>query len=131
MFGILAVVAGAFGAHGLEPLLSTKNFAVWHTAVEYQFYAAFTLLFLSTLVRYNFKLIPHCYYMFTAGSILFSGSLYLLACKLLLDWSWFPILGPVTPIGGALFIAGWLTMGIMGLKVSDKQGRGSERREKD
>jgi uncharacterized membrane protein YgdD (TMEM256/DUF423 family) len=130
VFGMLAVVAGAFGAHGLDGLLSTKNMEIWNTAVQYQFYHAFALLFLSTLVRYNFKLIKHCYVLFTAGTILFSGSLYLLACRLLLDWSWFPVLGPVTPIGGGLFIMGWLALLIMGLKASDKPSS-RERREKE
>ncbi len=49
VFGILAVVAGAFGAHGLQGSLSPKNMEVWHTAVQYQFYHVFALLFLSTL----------------------------------------------------------------------------------
>jgi len=117
VFGALAVIAGAFGAHGLEGKLSAKNMEVWHTAVEYQFLHTFALIFLSTLTRFKIRLIGHCYYLFSFGIVLFSGSLYMLACSDLIDWSWLPILGPITPIGGVLFIAGWVTLGIAALKI--------------
>lgn len=118
VFGVLAVIAGAFGAHALEKLLAPQNLEIWRTAVQYQFYHTFALIFLSTLTRHNIKLIPHIYYLFSIGIVLFSGSLYLLACRDLLDWTWLPgALGPVTPIGGALFIAGWITLGVAALKI--------------
>jgi uncharacterized membrane protein YgdD (TMEM256/DUF423 family) len=117
IFGVLAVIAGAFGAHGLEGKLSARNMEIWHTAVEYQFYHTFAIIFLSTLTRFKLRLVSHCYILFTLGIILFSGSLYLLACSPVLDWSWLPALGPVTPIGGVLFIAGWITLGIAALKI--------------
>lgn len=118
IFGMLAVIAGAFGAHGLEGKLSAKNMEVWHTAVQYQFYHTFALIFLSTLTRFKIKLVSHCYILFSLGIILFSGSLYLLACAQLIDWSWLPgVAGPVTPIGGLLFIAGWICLGIAALKI--------------
>ena len=116
VFGTLAVIAGAFGAHGLDKLLSAKNMEIWHIAVQYQFYHVFALLFLSTLTRYQTRLIKDCYYLFTFGIILFSGSLYLLACSDLLGWSWIPIMGPVTPFGGLLFIGGWICIGVVALK---------------
>jgi uncharacterized membrane protein YgdD (TMEM256/DUF423 family) len=115
-FGTLAVIAGAFGAHGLEGSLSLKNMEVWHTAVQYQFYHVFALLYLSKLTRYKTRLINDCYYLFTFGIIFFSGSLYLLSCRELLDWRWLPVIGPVTPFGGLLFIAGWITLGIAALR---------------
>ncbi|BAU53910.1 DUF423 domain-containing protein [Mucilaginibacter gotjawali] len=117
IFGMLAVIAGAFGAHGLEGKLSAKNMEVWHTAVQYQFYHTFALIFLSTLTRFKIRLVGHCYILFTIGIVLFSGSLYLLSCKDLIEWSWLPILGPITPIGGVLFIAGWVCLGIAALKI--------------
>jgi uncharacterized membrane protein YgdD (TMEM256/DUF423 family) len=110
IFGALAVIAGAFGAHGLEGSISPKNMEVWHTAVQYQFYHVFALLFLSTLSRFKTRLIGQCYYLFTFGIVFFSGSLYLLACSDLLDWSWISVAGPITPIGGLLFIAGWIIL---------------------
>jgi uncharacterized membrane protein YgdD (TMEM256/DUF423 family) len=113
VFGMLAVLAGAFGAHGLQGLLSPKNMEVWHTAVQYQFYHVFALLFLSKQTRHKTRLISDCYYLFTFGIILFSGSLYLISCHELLEWNWVPkIVGPVTPIGGLFFIGGWVTLGI-------------------
>jgi uncharacterized membrane protein YgdD (TMEM256/DUF423 family) len=121
IFGALAVIAGAFGAHGLEGVLSPKNIGVWHTAVEYQFYHVAALGLLSTLTRYRIKIVRHCYYLFSVGIILFCGSLYLLACVSLIDISWLqPVLGPVTPIGGAFFIAGWITLCIAATKIKYK-----------
>lgn len=112
VFGMLAVIAGAFGAHGLQGSLSQRNMEVWHTAVQYQFYHVFALLFLSTFARFKNKLIALSYYFFTLGILLFCGSLYLLACRDLLNWGWLQVMGPITPIGGLLFIIGWLTLGL-------------------
>ena len=116
VFGVLAVIAGAFGAHSLQTVLSAKNMEVWHTAVEYQFFHVFAILFLSTLTRFRIKLINECYYLFSLGIICFSGSLYLLACRDLLEWNWLSIIGPLTPLGGLLFIAGWLALGVAAYK---------------
>ncbi|MDB5140048.1 MAG: hypothetical protein JWR12_1964 [Mucilaginibacter sp.] len=116
IFGALAVIAGAFGAHSLEGRLSAKNLEVWHTAVQYQFYHVFALLFLSTLTRFKTRLINDCFYLFTGGIILFSGSLYLLSCMDILGWSWIIAAGPVTPLGGILFIGGWITLAVAAFK---------------
>jgi uncharacterized membrane protein YgdD (TMEM256/DUF423 family) len=116
IFGILAVIAGAFGAHSLQAVLSAKNMEVWHTAVEYQFFHVFAILFLSTLTRFKIKLINECYYLFSLGIICFSGSLYLLACRDFLEWNWLSVIGPLTPLGGLLFIAGWLALGVAAYK---------------
>jgi uncharacterized membrane protein YgdD (TMEM256/DUF423 family) len=115
-FGALAVIAGAFGAHGLQGSLSPKNMEVWNTAVQYQFYHVFALLFLSRLTRHKTRLINDSYYLFTFGIIFFSGSLYLLSCRELLDWRSLSTIGPLTPLGGLMFTAGWITMGIAALK---------------
>jgi uncharacterized membrane protein YgdD (TMEM256/DUF423 family) len=130
IFGAIAVIAGAFGAHGLEGAITTKNLEVWHTAVQYQFYHAFAILFLSTLTRQHLKLLKHCYYLFVVGIVLFSGSLYLLSTAELTNWSWVPsIMGPITPAGGLLFIAGWVILGIAALKISDRGQAPSSRKE--
>jgi len=115
-FGLLAVIAGAFGAHALQAKLDVKQLEVWHTAVQYQFYHVFALLFLSTFTRFKNNLVATSYYLFTFGIIFFSGSLYLLACRDLIGWSWLTIMGPITPIGGLLFIAGWATLAVAGLR---------------
>ena len=112
VFGVLAVIAGAFGAHGLQKLISAKYLEVWHTAVQYQFYHVFALLFLSTVTTFKPKSVLAIYWFFTLGIVCFSGSLYLLAVSDLLGWGWLYGMGPVTPFGGLLFITGWLAMGI-------------------
>ncbi|MFD0794166.1 DUF423 domain-containing protein [Mucilaginibacter litoreus] len=111
-FGAVAVIAGAFGAHALKSSLSAYQLDVWHTAVQYNFYHVFALLFLSTFTRFKNKLITVAYYMFTLGIVLFSGSLYLLSCRDLLHMPGLVALGPVTPLGGLLFIIGWITLGL-------------------
>lgn len=115
-FGMLAVVAGAFGAHALKAKLDPQQLETWHTAVQYQFYHVFALLFLSTFTRFKNNIILTTYYLFTFGIILFSGSLYLLSCRQLLGADWLMVFGPVTPVGGLLFIAGWVTLAIAGFR---------------
>ena len=118
ILGLLAVVAGAFGAHGLKPYLDADKLEVWHTAVQYQFYHVFALLFLSTFARIKNSLISASYYLFTFGIVFFSGSLYILACRGLLGgYAWLDYFGPVTPLGGLLFIIGWITLAIAAYKT--------------
>ncbi|MDB5286596.1 MAG: hypothetical protein JWR05_1545 [Mucilaginibacter sp.] len=116
LFGALAVIAGAFGAHALRALLSPKQLEVWQTAVQYQFYHVFALLFLSTFSRFKNKLIVGTYYLFTVGIIFFSGSLYLLSCRDLLGMPGLAVLGPITPIGGLLFIIGWVMLAFAAIR---------------
>ena len=112
VFGMLAVITGAFGAHGLKALLPASQLEVWHTAVQYNFYHVFALLFLSTFARFKNRLIVASYYFFTIGIVFFSGSLYLLSCRSILGWDWLIALGPITPLGGLLFILGWLMLAL-------------------
>jgi uncharacterized membrane protein YgdD (TMEM256/DUF423 family) len=114
--GMLAVIAGAFGAHALKSVLPAAQLETWHTAVQYQFYHVFALLFLSTLTRFKNNLVITSYYFFTLGILFFSGSLYLLSCRTLPGYGWALALGPITPLGGLLFILGWLTLALAGLK---------------
>lgn len=116
LFGILAVIAGAFGAHGLKTLIAPQQLEVWHTAVEYNFYHVFALLFLSTFAKGKNSFITASYYLFAFGIICFSGSLYLLACRDLLHISSVQIIGPITPLGGLLFILGWVMLTLAALK---------------
>ncbi|MGN6394594.1 MAG: DUF423 domain-containing protein [Mucilaginibacter sp.] len=116
IFGALAVITGAFGAHGLSAKLKPQDMQVWNTAVQYQFYHVCALIGLSTLSRYQTRLINDCYYLFSFGIIFFSGSLYLLATRELTELSWINAIGPVTPLGGVLFIGGWITMAIAATK---------------
>jgi uncharacterized membrane protein YgdD (TMEM256/DUF423 family) len=108
VLGGLAVAAGAFGAHGLKPLLSVEMLAVFETAVRYQLYHALALLLAGLLLeqgaeadRKRRTLLRLAGRLFLAGILLFSGSLY---CLALSGIRW---LGAITPIGGLCFIAGW------------------------
>lgn len=117
IFGALAVVLGAFGSHGLKQIVSADALSIWQKGVEYQFYHAFALLYLSTFARYKHKLISLAWAFFTAGIILFSGSLYLLALKdAYQNIPFIPILGPITPIGGLCFISGWICLFLAALR---------------
>jgi uncharacterized membrane protein YgdD (TMEM256/DUF423 family) len=115
---MLAVITGAFGAHGLKEKLTAAHLDVWHTAVQYHFYHVFALLFLSTFARFKNNMIVTSFYFFVFGIILFSGSLYLLSCRDVLGLSpgLVTTLGPITPIGGLLFIIGWLTLAFAALR---------------
>ncbi|MGV3547709.1 MAG: DUF423 domain-containing protein [Pedobacter sp.] len=109
-FGALAVVLGAFGAHGLKSIVEPNQLETWQKGVEYQFYHTFAILYLSTFARYKNKLIALSFLFFSLGIVLFSGSLYLLAIKDAYELSFARYLGPVTPIGGLAFILGWICL---------------------
>lgn len=99
---IIAVGAGAFGAHGLKRVLDADMLAVWQTAVLYQLIHALGLLAVAWLsTRYASALVPVAGWLMFAGIILFSGSLYLLA------GTGTRILGAITPIGGVAFLVAW------------------------
>jgi len=105
--GLLCVILGAFGAHGLKPLLTTQMLATFETAVRYQFYHTLALILIVVLYKFsNSKKLVLASYFFIAGILLFSGSLYVLALTSinLNTWTW---LGPITPLGGICFIIGW------------------------
>lgn len=96
--GFLAVALGAFGAHGLQNTLSeNETTEVWKTAVFYHFSHALALLFISLQSRVR----PGLVLTFLLGTVIFSGSLYVLAIT---NIRW---LGAITPIGGMLFLTGW------------------------
>lgn len=100
--GLIAVVAGAFGAHGLRSLLDAHAQAVFETAARYQMYHALAIGLAAAALRGTFATLA-CV-LFVAGIVLFSGSLYLLAL------TGVPFFGWLTPFGGANFIAGWITL---------------------
>ena len=98
----IGVAFGAFGAHGLRGRLSAEQLNVFETGVRYQMYHAFAILITAlALVRFDGWLIRTAGWLFTAGIVLFSGSLYALAL------TGVTVLGAITPIGGLAFLAGW------------------------
>lgn len=97
----LAVALGAFGAHGLKARVSAERLAVWHTACEYQIYHALGILLIGLLAfQFSSHVLPSAWVLLV-GSVIFSGSLYLLV---LTNTPW---LGAITPIGGVTLILGW------------------------
>ena len=108
LLAMFAVILGAFAAHSLEEILEPEKLETFDTGVRYQFYHAFAVLIVGLLMysRKN-KVLIAAGWLFIGGVVLFSGSLYLLAIRetMNLGLSW---LGPITPLGGLLFIAGWV-----------------------
>ena len=105
--GFLAVTFGAFGAHALRERLSPEMLAVFETGVRYHMYHALALLLVSAMMpRLGGWLVVTSGWLFTAGIVLFSGSLYLLALTGVTS------LGAITPIGGLAFLAGWACLAI-------------------
>lgn len=102
LLGMVAVILGAFGAHGLEKTLDTRMLQRFHTGVEYQFYHTAALLAVGLLwERTQAQLLAYAGYAFTLGVLLFSGSLYTYATTGITG------IALITPIGGLAFIAGW------------------------
>lgn len=114
-FGLLAVVLGAMGAHALRAELSAGQLESFHTAVRYQAWHALALLALSSYGKIHYlRGIMSCW---IVGIFLFSGSIYLLSTQDLLNVN-LSFLGPITPVGGITFIAGWFLLLLSSLKKS-------------
>ena len=115
LFAGLSVVLGAFGAHALKSKLTPEHLQIFETGVRYQMYHALALFVVAWLMDKTYPTAATGWF-FIAGIFLFSGSLYILACRDLLqlqNWKW---LGPITPLGGLCFIIGWIRMLISLLK---------------
>jgi len=103
--GMLAVALGAFGAHVLKGIISFEMLEVYKTGVQYQFYHTFALLAVGVLMYFNpSKVLKWSAYLFLAGIVLFSGSLYVLAI------SGIKAVGIITPFGGIVWIIAWLLL---------------------
>ncbi len=116
LLGALAVILGAFGAHGLEGKVSTYHIETWKTANQYHFYHTFALLFLSTFSRAKTYSIKESFIAFLIGILFFSGSLYVLSVREITGFGNPSILGPITPLGGLSLIVGWVALFIAALK---------------
>jgi uncharacterized membrane protein YgdD (TMEM256/DUF423 family) len=125
IFGVAAVAIGAFGAHGLKGAFDARQLdaryllGIYEKGVQYQFYHTLALGFVALLLRQNAenKWLRRAGWLFVTGILMFSGSLYLLACRDVLPFAvgW---AGPVTPLGGLCFMAGWVAL-FIGVRSSD------------
>ena len=107
----LAVMLGAFGAHGLKAKLSEKMLVNWMTGVEYHFYHTFAILAVGLLALHiQSRALSAGGWAFVIGIALFSGSLYVMALTGITK------LGAITPIGGLAFIIGWALLAAAVLK---------------
>jgi uncharacterized membrane protein YgdD (TMEM256/DUF423 family) len=113
--GFLAVALGAFGAHILKTKLDAEMLQVFETGVRYQMYHAFAILLIAVLAgENNIRILSSSGWLFVAGTVLFSGSLYILS---LTGVRWF---GAITPFGGLAFLGGWLYLMIYGIRSARK-----------
>lgn len=110
---LLTVAIGAFGAHGLSDLLIENGREdTFKTAVLYQMFHSIAIIITALLFdNYAIKRLVTAFYLFTAGIIVFSGSLYILSVTNI------GVFGAITPIGGVLFIVGWFYL-LLSLKKS-------------
>ena len=105
--GLIAVTAGAFGAHTLRDRISADLLATFETGVRYQMYHALALLAVAwAITRWTNSLTVAAGWLFVAGTLIFSGSLYALS---LTGARW---LGAIAPLGGVAFIGGWLCLAL-------------------
>ena len=106
IFGMLAIILGAFGAHALKKVLSIEDLSTFETGVKYQMYHALFLVFIGTINELSQKAKKTIYYLVVVGVIFFSGSIYLLATNNLTSFD-FKVIGFITPVGGLLLIVAW------------------------
>jgi len=108
----VGVALGAFAAHGLKARLDPDMLAVFDTAVRYQMYHVFAIVAAAwAWARWQRRVFAVAGWLFAAGIVIFSGSLYVLALS---GVGW---LGAVTPLGGATFLAGWVCLGLGALRA--------------
>jgi uncharacterized membrane protein YgdD (TMEM256/DUF423 family) len=120
-FGMLSVIAGAFGAHALKDQLSMTDMLNFETAVRYQAVHALALVALGALwQKLNPRWARWSFHAFWLGIVLFSGSLFLLSLRELTGWtlSW---IWPTTPAGGLLMVVGWILLGLSSWQVDEEE----------
>jgi uncharacterized membrane protein YgdD (TMEM256/DUF423 family) len=111
VLGFLGVAFGAFGAHALRKRLSPDMLAVFETGVRYQMYHTLAMLIVAAAIGHigGATLLVAAGWFFFAGVLVFSGSLYALALTSV------RVLGAITPLGGLLFLIGWVSLAVFAL----------------
>ncbi|WBV58755.1 DUF423 domain-containing protein [Chryseobacterium daecheongense] len=105
-YGMLSVILGAFGAHALKKILSVERLESFETGVRYQMYAAFFLLIIGFILKFETSSEKWVSILMIAGTMLFSFSIYFLSLQDYLGAN-LKFLGPITPLGGLLMILSW------------------------
>lgn len=116
IFGMLSVILGAFGAHAFKELLSPSKLESFEVAVRYQMYHAIVLLIIGFFFSFSTGVEKWSAICIIVGTILFSFSIYFLSFAEYWNIN-LKFLGPITPIGGAFLIAGWVLILISILKT--------------
>ncbi|PZP47050.1 MAG: DUF423 domain-containing protein [Pseudopedobacter saltans] len=125
--GAITVALGAYSAHGLKSKVAAPFVEIFQTGVQYQFYHVIVLLIACYLYgKYDNGKLYAAIVLFFVGILLFSGSLYALTFVAAYNIKSFDWLGPVTPVGGLAFMAGWVMLGL-GIKPSSKKYRKSSK----
>ena len=107
----LAVILGAFGAHGLKKIVPPETVTTFQTGVQYQMYHALALIFVGMLFeKVDSGIMKWADICFIIGILLFSGSLYLITLLKAKNTVGLSGIGIITPFGGLFFVAGWLMM---------------------
>lgn len=106
VYGMLSVILGAFGAHALKKILSVERLESFETGVRYQMYAAFFLLIVGYILKFDTSSQKWISTLMIAGTILFSFSIYFLSLQDYLGAN-LKFLGPITPLGGLFMILSW------------------------
>jgi uncharacterized membrane protein YgdD (TMEM256/DUF423 family) len=116
ILGLISIILGAFGAHGLKALVTAENIQTFETGVRYQMYHALLLLFVgsSNLIQPKNKAV--IFYLTLIGIVFFSGSIYGLATNSLTTFD-FTSIALITPVGGLLLILAWVILLINFLKT--------------
>lgn len=109
LYGGLAVIFGAFGAHALKKRMSEDLLKSFETGVKYQMYHALALLILPQIVTFESALQQSVGWCFIIGILLFSFSIYGLCLTSMSGNKW-RFLGPITPLGGLLMVSGWMAL---------------------
>jgi len=109
VYGMLSVILGAFGAHALKKILSVERLESFETGVRYQMYAAFFLLIVGYILKFDTSSQKWISLMMIVGTMLFSFSIYFLSLQDYLGAN-LKFLGPITPLGGLLMILSWLML---------------------
>ena len=106
IYGLLSVILGAFGAHAFKKILSIERLESFETGVRYQMYAAFFLLIVGYILKFETTSEKWISILMIAGTFLFSVSIYFLAFQDYLGMN-LKFLGPITPRGGLFMIISW------------------------